>query len=164
MKEKILEQISKELKLATWVDLLTLVIGVGITLIFFGVAAGAAGSTGESVSGGLGGGLGGILGAPTVKAAFRVVPTIIMFVALALIFIINWFGVKMLMKNRAQRAKLNEGMMKLFKDEAMDQYHDGSILKTYEARYAFFTWIMGAVAAVSIIIPLVIFIDQMIKL
>jgi hypothetical protein len=160
MKEKILEQIGKELKLATRLDLVTMVLTVVVTLIFFGIAGGSAGSTAESMSGGFGG----ILGGAAPKIAFQVTPTIIMFVVLIAIIIINCYAVRVLMKNKVQRAKLNEGLVKLFKDEAMDQYNDGSIYKTYETRYSLFAVIMMSVAAVSVIVPLAVFIEQMTKL
>ena len=161
MKDKILEQIGKELKLATHLDLVTMVVAVLVTLIFFGIAGGSAGSTAESMSGGL---VGGILGGATPKIAFQITPTIIMFVALIAIVIINCYAVRVLMKNKVQRAKLNEGLVKLFKDETVDQYNDGSIYKSYETRYSLFAVIMMSVAAVSVIVPLVVFINQMTKL
>jgi hypothetical protein len=161
MKDKILEQIGKELKLATHLDLVTMVVAVLVTLIFFGIAGGSAGGTAESMSGGL---AGGILGGATPKIAFQVTPTIIMFVALIAIVIINCYAVRTLMKNKAQRAKLNQGIVKLFKDETVDQYNDGSIYKTYETRYSLFAVIIMSVAAVSVIVPLVVFINQMTKL
>jgi amino acid transporter len=163
MKEKILEQITRELKVAAWVDLVVMVVGVAVTLIFFGIAAASAGSTTESASLNLSGGiLGG--GGITRSYAFHITPTIIMAVALIVIVIINWYGIKMLRKNKAERAKLNEGLTKLLKDETLDQYHDGSVYRSYETRYSLFTVIMGAVAALSVIVPLVVFIDQLTKL
>jgi hypothetical protein len=54
--------------------------------------------------------------------------------------------------------------MKLYKDEGVDQYYDGSIFKGYETRYDLYTIILGAVGAVSVIAPLVIFIDKVVAL
>jgi amino acid transporter len=166
MKEKFLEQISKELKLATRVDMAIMIVGALVTLVFFTVAAGSAASTVNqmpnlsSLAGGLFGGLTGGQPDPT----FSVTSTIIMFVTLALIFVINWCGVRALLKNKAQRAKMNEGLAKLYKDEMLDQYNDGSIYKAYETRYNLFAVIMGSVAALSIIVPLVIFVDNLTNL
>ena len=66
------------------------------------------------------------------------------------------------MKNKRQRAKLSEGLAKLLKDETLDQYHDGSIFKSYETRYGLFTVIMASVAALAIIVPLVVFVNGLI--
>jgi hypothetical protein len=164
MKEKMLEQIGKELKVATWVDFVTMAIVVTVTLIFFGVAAGSANGVVTSDTPAIS--LGGILGGGGSTAApvyqFNVAPTIIMFVALVLIALLNWYGIAALEKNKKQRAKLSEGLMKLLKDETLDQYHDGSIFKTYETRYGFFTVIMASVAALGVIVPVVIFINQLV--
>ena len=165
MKEKILEQMGKELKLATRVDMVIMVVAVLITLVFFGLAAGAAAATVTQMPdlSSLGGGLfGGIQAQPS--ADFSVTSTIIMFVTLIIIFIINWYTIRVLLKNKAQRAKVNEGIANLLKDEAVDQYNDGTIYKAYETRYNLFTVIIGSVMALSIIVPLVIFINQLTKL
>jgi hypothetical protein len=154
MKEKIFDQMGKELKLASWLDLVVLALAVSVTLTLFSVAMiTAAGSVGSvtSIMGGLG---------RSIKS-FNTVPTIIMFASLAAIVAINWYGIKVLLKNKVQRAKLNEGMMKLYKDEGMDQYHDGSIFKTYETRYTLFAVIMGSVAALSLVATLSVFIDRL---
>ena len=174
MKEKILEQINMELKLATRVDLVIMVVGILVTLVFFGLAAGSASAAVTTplnlsgLAGALGGlgGLGGILGAATnpKPADFHVASTIILFVTLIIILIINWCAIRALLNNKSQRAKLNDGMMKLYKDEAVDQYNDGSIYKTYETRYNLFAVIMGSVMALSIIVPLVIFINKLTEL
>jgi hypothetical protein len=169
MKEKILEQIGKELKLAMRADLLIMVVGILVTLVFFGLAAGSAAGTVTQMPNlsGLAGGLGGILGGGASNLQppdFNTSPTIIMFVTLIIILIINWYTIRTLLKNKAQRAKLNEGLMKLYKDEAVDQYNDGSIYKTYEARYSLYTVIMGSVMALSIIVPLIIFINKLTEL
>jgi hypothetical protein len=168
MKEKILEQIGKELKLATRVDLAIVVVGILVTLVFFGLAAGSAAATVTQMPNlsGLAGGLGGLLGGASnpQPPQFSVSSTIIMFITLIIIFIINWYTIRTLLKNKAQRVKLNEGLMKLYKDETMDQYNDGSIFKTYETRYSLFAVIMGSVMALSIIVPLVIFINKLTEL
>jgi hypothetical protein len=168
MKEKILEQMGKELKLATRVDLVVVVVGILVTLVFFMIAAGAAAvtvTTPLNLSG-LTGGLGGLFGGASKPqpSDFHVASTIIMFVTLIIILIINWYAIRTLLNNKAQRVKLNDGMMKLYKDEAMDQYNDGSIYKTYETRYNLFAVIMGSVMALSIIVPLVIFINKLTEL
>ena len=165
MKEKILEQMGRELKLATRIDLVITVVAILVTLVFFGLAAmAAAGSVTTPFNlSGLGGGLFGGVSAPQ-NPSFSVSSTIIMFITLIIIFIINWYAIRTLLKNKAQRAKLNEGMMKLLKDETVDQYNDGTIYKSYETRYSLFTVIMGSVMALSIIVPLIIFIDKLTEL
>jgi hypothetical protein len=163
MKEKIMEHATKELKAAAWIDLLIMVVGVVVTLHLFAMAAITAGMSVGSISDVMPSG--GILGALTRGSpSFNVVPTIIMVVALAVIVIINWYGVKMLMKNKKQRIQANEGLAKLLKDEGLDQYSDGSVYKSYENRYNLFGLILGSLGAMSVVVTLIIFINQLTNL
>jgi hypothetical protein len=158
MKDKLVEQIGNELKLATRLDLVTVVVGTGLILVFFGIAMGFAADTVGSIASSLTGGLG------RASASFNTMPTIIMFVMVLAIVAIGWSGVTMLMNNRKQRAKLNEGLAKLYKDEGFDQYSDGAIYTSYETRYTLFTVILGVTAAIGVIVPLTIFINNLTKL
>ncbi len=162
MKERIHEQISHELRQATRLDMKIVVIDIVVSLILFFLAMAFASSTVGSITQSLTGGLGGLV-APRA-ATFNTAPTIIMFVFLLTILAINWFSIRVLLKNKKQRARLNEGLMKLYKEEMVDQYYDGSIFNSYETRYNLFAVIIGAIGAMSIIAPLVIFIDQLTKL
>jgi amino acid transporter len=160
MKERIHQQISHELKQATRLDVKIVIIGIVITLILFFMAMGFAASTVGSVTGEL---TAGLTRAP-VTMSFNVSPTIVMFILIIAVFAINWFSVRALLNNKKERAKLTEGLMKLYKDEGVDQYYDGSIFKSYETRYNIFSVILAILGAVSIIAPLVIFIDKLTKL
>jgi hypothetical protein len=155
MKERIHEQISHELKQAMRMDTITVIIGLTVTLILFAAAAVFAAQTTGSIVGSMTG-----FKATSVNTA----NTIIMWVIILAIVAINLYAVRTLLKHKKQRGKLNEGLMKLYKDEAMDQYYDGSIFKGYEARYDLYVVMLGAVGAVSVITPLVIFIDKLVAL
>lgn len=155
MKERIHEQISNELKQAIKMDTITVIIAITVSLLLFIVAAIFAAQSTGSIVGGLTG-----FTATSVNAA----NTIIMFVVILAIIAIDWYAVRILLEHKRQRGKLNEGLMKLYKDEGVDQYYDGSIFKSYETRYNLFAVILAAVGSLSIIIPLVIFINQVIKL
>jgi hypothetical protein len=159
MKERIHEQISHELKQATRLDMKIVVLDIVVSLILFFLAMGFAASTVGSITQGLAGGL----IAPR-SVSLNTAPTIIMFILILTILAINWFSIRALLNNKKQRAKLNEGLMKLYKEEMVDQYYDGSIFKSYETRYSLFAVILAAVGAMSIIAPLVIFIDHLTKL
>jgi hypothetical protein len=152
MKERIHEQITYELKQAVRMDTITVIIGLTVTLILFAAAAIFAAQTTGSIVGSMTG-----FRATSVNTA----NTIIMWVIILAIVAINWYAVRTLLKNKKQRGKLNEGLMKLYKDETMDQYYDGSIFKGYETRYDLFAVMLAAVGAVSVITPLVIFIDKL---
>jgi hypothetical protein len=163
MKEKIIEHITKELKVAAWIDMFIMVVGVLVTLHLFALAAVTAGMSVGSIADAIpSGGIMGILAHN--NPAFNIVPFIIMIVALAVIGIINWYGVRMLLKNKKQRVLANEGLAKLYKDEALDQYADGAIFKSYENRYNLFALILGSLGAMSVVITLIIFINQLTNL
>jgi hypothetical protein len=155
MKERIHEQISYELKQAVRMDTITVIIALTVTLILFAAAAIFAAQTTGSIVGSMTG-----FKATTVNTAY----TIIMWVIILGIVAINWYAVRTLLKHKKQRSKLNEGLVKLYKDEAMDQYYDGSIFKGYETRYDLYAVMLGVVGAISIITPLVIFIDKLVAL
>lgn len=159
MKERIYEQISHELKLAARLDTIIVTISIVVTLILFFLTMGFAASTVGSITSGLTGGLTGLR-----SSTFNATPTIIMFVLILAILAINSYAARTLLSNKKQRAKLNEGLMKLYKDEGVDQYYDGSIFKSYETRYNLFAVMVTVVGALSIIVPLVIFINQLTKL
>ena len=153
MKERIHEQISNELKQSTRADLVTIIIAIVVTFILFGIAIGFAygsvGITFISFSG----------NTPQLSTS----STIIMFVSIMAIVMINLYAVRALLQNKTRRAKLNEGLMKLYKDEGMDQYYDGSIFKSYETRYNTYAVIVGAVGGLSVIVPIVVFINQIVN-
>jgi hypothetical protein len=160
MKERIHEQISQELKQATRLDMKIVITDIVVTLILFFMAMAFAESTVGSITSSLTGGLTGFKTAASLSA----MPIVVMFVIIFVIAVINFFAVRTILHNRAQRARLNEGLMKLYKDEGVDQYYDGSIFKSYETRYRLFAVILGSLGIMSVIVPLVIFIDQLTKL
>jgi hypothetical protein len=159
MKEQIYQQISSEFKQATRLDMKIFIVSIVVTLLLFFIAMGFAASSAGSITGTL---TGGLVGPRT--ATFHTAIAISMFVCILAIFVINWFSVRAILNNKKQRVKLTEGLMKLYKDEGVDQYYDGSIFKSYETRYNLFAVILATVGSLSIIIPLVIFINQVIKL
>jgi hypothetical protein len=148
-------QISNEVKQANRLDTVIAVITIVISLILFTVAIIFAESSTGSITGILGG---------IKSTVFNTAPTIIMFVCILAIGAINWYAVSTLLNNKERRARFNRGLGKLYKDEDVSQYYDESIFKGYETRYNLLALITGAVGAVSIIAPLVVFIDKLVEL
>jgi hypothetical protein len=149
------QQISQELMQTTRLDTRIAVIAIVISLILFTVAMIFAEGTTGSITGILGG----------IKAhVLNTAPIIIMFISILATVAVIWYSVTTLLNNKKQRAKFNQGLVKLYKDEDVDKYYDGSIFKGYETRYNLFVVILISVGAVSIIAPLVIFIDKLTEL
>jgi hypothetical protein len=155
MKEHIHEQISYELKQATRLDIVITITAIVVSIILFTISMVFAQGSTDTISGLLG-----ISKSTTVSVA----SIIVMFVSIAATAAIIWYSVRTLLKNKKQRAELNQGLAKLYKDTGVAKYYDGSIFKGYETRYNLFAAILIAVGAVSVIAPLVIFIDKMIAL
>jgi heme/copper-type cytochrome/quinol oxidase subunit 2 len=151
MKERIHEQISNELKQAMRMDTITVIIAIVVSFTLFIAAMIFAASTTGSIMGSMTG---------FRATALNIAPTIIMFVIIIATVAIDWYAIRTLSNHKKQRGKLNEGLMKLYKDEGVDQYYDGSIFKGYETRYDLYMVMLAAVGAVSIITPLVMFIDK----
>jgi hypothetical protein len=155
MKEQIHEQISYELKQATRLDTAIAIIAIVVSIILFTISMVFAQASTDTISGLLG-----ISKSTTVSTS----SIIVMFISIAATAAIIWYSVRTLLKNKKQRAELNQGLAKLYKDTGVAKYYDGSIFKGYETRYNLFAVILIAVGAVSVIAPLVIFIDKMIQL
>jgi uncharacterized protein (DUF983 family) len=153
MKERIHEQIGNDLKQATRMDTTITIIAIVVTFILLGVAMGFAfNTTGVNYS-----------SSGTSSRVFVTYTTIIMFISIIAIIAINGFSINALFNNRARRAKLTDGLVKLYKEEGIDQYYDSSVLKGYEARCNLFTAVLATIAATGIIVPLVIFINQIVN-
>ncbi len=150
------QQVSNEFQQANRLDTKISVIAIVVTLIFFTTAMVFAMSSTGSVAAGLFG--------LSKTVVFNVANTIIMCVSILAAAAVTVFSVTTLLQNKKQRAKLNKGLVKLYKDEGVSQYYDGSIFKGYETRYNLFAIILISVGAVSVIAPLVIFIDRLVNL
>ncbi len=68
--------------------------------------------------------------------------------------LINFFIIKALQSGKITRLKLLEGLVTMYKDNEVDKYYDPDLLKSYVTRYKLFSVIIGILAAIAIIIPL----------
>jgi uncharacterized membrane protein len=146
MKEKIHEQISSELKQASYNDATMTIIAVIVTLAFLGLALGFAFSTTQY----------GMYGDGSIK----VHTTVIMFISLITAIIVNCFSIIALFNNNKRKIQLTESLLKLYQEEGLQQYYDNTGLKVYKARRNIFTTILATIGAAGTIIPLVVFIHQ----
>lgn len=81
---------------------------------------------------------------------------IVMFMFVALIVVINIVAIFGLLKGKQNRTKLLNGLLKMYKDQKVDEYYDSSLLKNYDARYNLFILVVVFTGILSIAVPFVI--------
>lgn len=70
--------------------------------------------------------------------------------------LINVFATRALLAGRTSREKLLLGLKKMYQDNQVAQYYDDDLLGTYKARYTLFTLVLGVLAVIAIIVPLIV--------
>jgi ABC-type dipeptide/oligopeptide/nickel transport system permease component len=146
MKERLHEQISSELKQSARTDTVIVITAIFLSLLFLGINSGVAAAVREydySRN-----------GIETIST--NVTAVIILVILIVVITAINFFVLRMLSKGKERRAKLMAGLMKMYKEEGMDQYYDASVEKGYEARYNLFSAVIVSLGAVAVLIPILV--------
>jgi uncharacterized membrane protein YhaH (DUF805 family) len=69
--------------------------------------------------------------------------------------IINAFCIRALLAGNQTRTRLVSGLMAMYRDQGVDKYYDPSLLDIYSTRYKLFTAVLGVLAAIAVIVPLV---------
>ncbi|MBT3169047.1 MAG: hypothetical protein HN952_07150 [Candidatus Cloacimonetes bacterium] len=95
------------------------------------------------------------LGINSAIASEKEEPVLIMFIFVSLIIVINIVSEIGLNKGRQAQTKLINGLLKIYKDNNIDQYYDPSLLKTYRTRYNLFILIVLFTGIVAIIVPFI---------
>ena len=80
-------------------------------------------------------------------------PTIIMFLFVSLIIVVNFVVVLGLIKGRETRQKLIAGLLKMYKDQGVEGYYDPSLLGDYKVRYNLFMLVVLFTGVVALVIP-----------
>ena len=80
--------------------------------------------------------------------------TVILVMMIIATLFINTFAVRALMAGRNTRAKLLAGLIAMYQDNQVDKYYDPSLLDTYGTRYKLFMAVLGCLAAIAIVVPL----------
>ena len=81
---------------------------------------------------------------------------IIMFMFVALLILINLVVIFGLLKGKQTRAKLLNGLIKMYKDKNVDKYYDSSLLGNYNTRYNLFMMVVVLTGIISIVVPFVL--------
>ena len=133
MIEKVHEHIISELNGNSRTDTIFVLTAIILNLITLGINSGvAAGAGGKSNA------------------------TIVMFIFVALIIVVNIVAELGLIRGRQMRKKLMNGLTKMYKDQGVDGYYDPTILGDYGVRYNLYILAVFFTGLVAIIIPFVI--------
>ena len=82
--------------------------------------------------------------------------TVVMFTFVALIIVVNLVAEMGLIRGRAMRKKLLDGLLKMYKDQGVEGYYDPSLLSDYSTRYNLFILAVLLTGLIAIFIPLII--------
>jgi hypothetical protein len=61
-----------------------------------------------------------------------------------------------LLRGRDTRNKLISGLLKMYKDQNVEQYYDASIISNYDTRYLLFILAVVTTGLTAIVIPLIL--------
>ena len=85
-----------------------------------------------------------------------VTTTIVMFMFVGLLIVVNLVVISGLLKGKQTRLKLINGLLKMYKDQGVEGYYDASLLSNYNARYNLFILAVVFLGVIAIIVPFVI--------
>lgn len=80
---------------------------------------------------------------------------LIMFLFVALLVLLNLVVIFGLLKGKQTRAKLLNGLIKMYQDEKVDKYYDTSLLGNYNTRYNLFMMVVVLTGLIAIVVPFV---------
>jgi hypothetical protein len=82
--------------------------------------------------------------------------TVVMALFIVLTVVINVVASLGLLKGRQTRAKLLQGLLKMYADQGVDGYYDPSLLSNYSLRYTLFILVVTFMGVIAIAVPLVV--------
>jgi len=132
MIERVHEHITSELGTNARTDTIFVLTAVLLNLITLGVNSGIASSNGGTTE------------------------TILMFVFVALIIVVNFVAEIGLIRGRQMRKKLLDGLLKMYKDQGVEGYYDASLMNDYGVRYNLFMLAVLFTGLVAIIVPFIL--------
>jgi len=75
---------------------------------------------------------------------------------IALVVVVNLVVILGLLRGKDTRNKLISGLLKMYKDQGVEQYYDASIISNYDTRYLLFILAVVTTGATAIAIPLLL--------
>ena len=85
-----------------------------------------------------------------------VTTTIVMFMFVCLLVVVNLVVIFGLLKGKQTRSKLIDGLLKMYKDQGVEGYYDASLLSNYNTRYTLFILVVVFIGVIAIVVPFVI--------
>ena len=82
--------------------------------------------------------------------------TIVMFVFVLLIIVVNLVVIIGVLKGKQTRSKLLTGLLKMYKDQGVNGYYDPSLLGNYSTRYNLFILVVVFLGLIAIIVPFIL--------
>jgi len=131
MLEKVYDHIIMDIKQNTRTDTIFIIVAIVLNFISLGIGSGVASDDGQASS-------------------WMLVTLIILVVVVNLVVI---FG---LLKGKDTRSKLIDGLLKMYKDQNVDQYYESSIIGNYDTRYLLFILAVVSTGMTAIVIPLIL--------
>jgi hypothetical protein len=133
MIQKVHEHIISELQQNTRTDTIFIITAIVLNLLSLGINAGVA-SSGDN---------------DTTRI-------IIFFTFIVLVIVVNFVVEIGLLKGKQTRAKLINGLLKMYKDQGVEGYYDPSLLTNYSTRYNLFLLTVLVTGIIAIVVPLVL--------
>lgn len=133
MIERVHEHIIEELRQNTRTDTIFVLTSIFLNLIALAVNSAIAGNSRNDIT-----------------------PTIIMFLFVSLIIVVNFVVVLGLIKGRETRQKLVTGLLKMYKDQNVEGYYDPTLLGNYNTRYSLFILVVVFTGIIATVVPFVI--------
>ena len=131
MLKKVYDHIIMDIKQNTRTDTIFIIVAMVLNLISLGINSGIASDDGPA-------------------STWTMVTLIILVVVVNIVVI---FG---LLKGKDTRSKLINGLLKMYKDQNVDQYYDSSIVTNYDKRYLLFILAVVCTGMTAIVIPLIL--------
>jgi uncharacterized membrane protein YcjF (UPF0283 family) len=152
MKERVDDQLSNELRQASRSDTTISIIAIVVTFILFGIAMGFAGNAVNYTY---------YLNSSTAKVS--VPATAAVFVSLIVMVVIDVYSIIALNNSKKRKAKIVENLARQYQQEGAAQYPVDDIVKGHQARGNLFTVILAALMSMGVILPMVMFINQIVE-
>ncbi len=81
---------------------------------------------------------------------------IVMYLFVFLIIVVNIVVIIGILKGKQTRAKLVDGLIRMYKDQGVDKYYDASLLGNYTVRYNLFIMVVISTGLIAMIVPFVV--------